>query len=252
MAKVSLDSFKIQDGLNGLVWDKSTGLMDSRVRLRLMSIADEFLEWCGLSGMERDVMVLGSICGYNWSDFSDIDLHIIVDYSDFGIEKEALKKMFNALKNNWNNDHGNLSVKGFPVEMYIQGSDEGNASESSYSLWKNEWIDKPKRFDETGIELNKWAIKCKAKEIMSIVDGMESRLEQSEGDHHAIEKICADSERLSDKVSKMRKDGLSSDGEYSNGNITYKVLRRMGYIDRMRKLKNRAFDWKNSESSADI
>ena len=40
----------------------------------------------------------------------------------------------------------------------------------------------------------------------------------------------------------MRSSGLSEGGEYSTKNLAFKVLRREGELDRLSKLKHRAYD----------
>ena len=40
----------------------------------------------------------------------------------------------------------------------------------------------------------------------------------------------------------MRQSGLDREGEYSFENISFKVLRRMGYLDKLSELETKAYD----------
>jgi hypothetical protein len=45
------------------------------------------------------------------------------------------------------------------------------------------------------------------------------------------------------KVKDFRKSGLESEsGEYSTGNLVFKLLRRNGYINKVMELKNKSYD----------
>ena len=45
-----------------------------------------------------DVVMIGSIANYNWSEYSDIDLHIIIDFNQFPKESKSLYIEFFDLK----------------------------------------------------------------------------------------------------------------------------------------------------------
>lgn len=250
--KVELYSFKPKKTINtDLFPDGET--MDSSARLWLMQIADDFLEENGIIDSDAivDYLVVGSLCNYNWSEFSDIDLHILVDFSEISDDTDFLKKNFDNMKNLWNNSHKDLSIFGYSVELYVQDVNESNESKGVYSLFKNKWIKRSHISEGDNIELNKFAIKCKAKEIISIVDGMEQVANET-NDEFKTKKLYKDINRLKKRLSKMRKDGLSENGEYSNGNIVYKVLRRMGYLDKIQELKTKVYDKIFSMGFADI
>ena len=79
---VDLSSFNIKKHLNPKFWDD--GHLDTRIRLRLLDIADDFFYSLGVDWVEpEDVIITGSLANYNWSKkYSDIDLHILIDYED--------------------------------------------------------------------------------------------------------------------------------------------------------------------------
>ena len=44
--------------------------------------------------------------------------------------------------------------------------------------------------------------------------------------------------KLKDKIKKFRQSGLDSGGEYSYENLTFKLLRRNGYIEKLMNIKS--------------
>jgi hypothetical protein len=71
-----------------------------------------------------------------------------------------------------------------------------------------------------------------------IVDDIESQLEEdkSEAFLNKIDKVWK-------KIKTYRQSGLDSEsGEYSTGNLVFKLLRRNGYIPKIMKLKRLAYD----------
>ena len=90
--EVDLSSFEIQDSLNPEIWQKD-GLLDPRIRLNLLDIADDFYDTLKLKWLKPiDIILTGSICNFNWSEFSDIDLHIIVDLSQISENIELVRE----------------------------------------------------------------------------------------------------------------------------------------------------------------
>ena len=51
---------------------------------------------------------------------------------------------------------------------------------------------------------------------------------------------------LKDKIKKFRQSGLEKGGEYSYENLTFKLLRRNGYIEKLINLKSKVVDKKLS------
>ena len=241
---IDLSSFKKRSELAPIWLDDDT--LDSRIRLRLLDIADDFWEFVNLTWVKPSGIVLtGSICNFNWSKYSDIDLHLIVDFDEIDEKTEFVQDYLDAKKNEWNNEHSDLTILGFPVELYVQNLESMPKSGGIYDLEENVWIKKPNASDIKPIGLDKFSIKDKAAEIMTIIDDMYNTL-NSEGDSHRIEEIGEDAHYLWKKIKKMRKDGLETSGESSPSNIVYKILRRVGYLDKLWKLRTRVYDKSNS------
>jgi hypothetical protein len=244
-SEIDLSSFKKRDTLPPGIW-KDEETLDSRVRLKLLDIADDFWEFVNLTWVEpKGIIITGSICNFNWSKFSDIDLHLIVDFNEIDEKTEFVKQYLDSKKNEWNTEHEGLKIMGFPVELYVQNISDNVEAGGIYDLEENAWIRRPNPHTIKSIGLNKFNIKDKAAEIMTIIDDMYDKLSTTT-DGHEIEEIGDDAHYLWDKVKDMRKKSLSKNGESGSGNIVYKVLRRTGYLDKLFKLFSRVYDRSNS------
>lgn len=239
---ISLSSFKVQDDLHPKIWVNNK--LNSRVRLRLLDIADDFIDTLAVNWVKpKDVVFTGSLANYNWSKYSDIDLHVILDYSKVYKKKEFVEDYFNAKKEMWLNEHPKLKIYGFPVEVYVEDSKGDNTSSGVYSLYKNKWIKEP--YDFQNAKLNEKYIKEYAAKLMTQVDKLETK-QKKEKDEHKIETIQKQLKNVYDKVKKLRTEGLKKGGEMSSGNIIFKILRRAGYIDKIWRLINTSYDRINS------
>lgn len=233
-------SFKTKDTLCSLIFHRPTLKMREDVRKRLLQISNDFIESLGVEFFIHDIVLTGSLANYNWSEYSDVDLHIIIDYSDIkgndGSEtfKNIIKEFFDAKKNVWNEKH-NIKIKGFDVELYVQDINEPHISSGVYSVLNDEWIIQPKK-ETPNIDDRKILDKGEefAKKIDNLVDSDEK------------ENILLKIENLRKRIKKFRQSGLDSGGEYSYENLTFKLLRRNGYIKKLLDLKNQITDKKLS------
>ena len=244
-SEIDLSSFKKKHELVPNIWNHD-GTLNSRVRLKLLDIADDFWEYVNLTWVKPSGIILtGSICNFNWSQYSDIDLHLIVDFDEIDEKTEFVKDYLDSKKNEWNNEHSGLQIMGYPVELYVQNLGEMPESNGIYDLEENDWVREPNPDDIKSIGLNKFSIKDKAAKIMTIIDDMYDALASTD-DSHKIEKMGDDASYLWKKVKEMRKSSLEKNGESGSGNIVYKILRRTGYLDRLWKLSNVVYDKTNS------
>ena len=68
----------INDTLQPDVWSKDK--LNTVVSEKLMQIATKFFEDLNLKGINiDDITFTGSLANYNWTKYSDVDLHILVD-----------------------------------------------------------------------------------------------------------------------------------------------------------------------------
>lgn len=232
-----LNSFSIQDKLNPDVWYFPNGkaeIMKPEIRERLLEIAYEFIEFLDVPVFIDDIILTGSLSNYNWSKFSDFDLHLIIDFNQFPKEAiELYQKLFNLKKILFNTNH-DITIKKYDVELYAQDEKEPHESTGIYSVLFNDWIKKPKKEKVT---INTDEIKNKTKQWMDIIDGVIENAEDEE-----LEDAKKLIKKYKDKIKKFRQCGLDSGGEYSNENLVFKVLRRNGYIQKLYDFENKLTD----------
>lgn len=241
---VNLSSFKVKKELNPKFWPN--GKLNSRVRLRLMDIADDFVKELAVNWVKpKDVIFTGSIANYNWSRYSDVDLHILIDFKKvYPKNQEFVDDYFKAKKENWLANHEDLKIFGYPIEISVEDSNKDNPSSGRYSLYKNKWIVEPNDFQDAVI--NQEFVKKRAAMFMTQIDDIEEKLNK-EQDTHKCEKYGDKAYKIFDKLKKMRNEGLSSNKkEMSSGNIIYKIIRRTGYLDKIWEIINSSYDKVNS------
>lgn len=236
---VDLSSFNIKKNLNPKFW--KNGVLDSRIRMKLLDIADDFIEFLGVDWAKpEDITMTGSLANFNWDkNYSDIDLHIIMDYSDVDERKEFVSNYFYSQKKLWNEEHSDITIMGFPVEVFVQDVNERHDSSGVYSLEKNKWLIEPEREKLASSKVNKAFIKDKVSEYMNKIDKLEYLLNKSKDDEYRLRRVMEKSDNLFDKIKGERKIGFERSGgkEINNYNIVFKALKRNGYIEKLYNLK---------------
>lgn len=237
--EISVDSFEVKDTLHPRFWNDEQHL-DIHIRRALLVIAKDFIDEYNLGEYAiDDIIMTGSLANYNWSEeFSDIDLHIVMDTTQLSEDPSLAKSISDAMRNVWNKTHTDISVGGFPVELYIQDSHEPHKSSGVYSLLNDEWKTSPSLNKLSG-EIEEDEIKTRAAEYMNLIDEIEMRYNNI--DPLKMYHICS---KLMDKIKSERASGLSNDdaGELTTGNLIFKSLRRSGYIEKLIDIKRRCFD----------
>lgn len=210
-------TLKYHDVLNPSLWYKDK--IEEKDRKFLLDNAYKFVEYSKVNKENiSDIVFTGSSANYNYTKFSDVDVHIMVHNVDTSGDKLYDKKVA------WGETHKNLKLAGYPVEYYIQDDHEHFPSgQGVYSLLYNKWLVRPTHLDNVNkifedpktIEKAKYNIKY-AKDL--IANGTK-------------EKITA----FKDKLYKLRTAGLKGIGEFSVENIIYKDLRNRGLIEKLNK-----------------
>jgi len=233
-----IKSFYLKESLNPKLWDDFN--LDEEVREDLLKIGKDFFDSIELECEVKDIVFCGSLCNYNWSEkYSDYDLHIIIDFKDVDENLELVEKLCDYAKKKWNLEH-DIFLKGFEVEVAIQ--DEKDLKESiktnrmggAFSVMKNKWLKKPEKVEFVPDEKT---IKKKATAIMEVVDEIESKIEE---DKYPIVENKLDS--IWKKIKKSRQSGLEEGGEFSTGNLVFKLLRRNGYVAKVMDMKKTSYD----------
>ena len=239
--EVDLSSFKVNNSLNPRFWEG--GKLNQEIRLKLMEIADDFIDYLGVDFEPVDIIVTGSIANYNWNqEHSDVDLHIVANFADISDKTELVKDFFDDKRRLWNSEHEGITIAGFPVELYVQDANEPHASSGVYSIEKNKWLVKPSISklspDDMDDDIVKRRVAKYMNEIDAIVDEYEERLAELD-----LTELYDKADDLFDRIKNERRRGFTSGGgEYNNGNIIFKTLRRNGYIDKLLKVRTKAYD----------
>lgn len=235
-----LSSFRPQSELHPKIW--INGELNSRVRLRLLDITDDFIDTLEVDWVKpKDIILTGSLANYNWSKFSDFDVHVVIDFEEVDERVNFVKDYFDAKKKLWNEQHEDLKIYGFPVELYVQDSNEYHNASGVYSLELGEWLRKPSRNNIQAIKLNKFYIKEKVLKIISQIDKLE-REANSEMEEYNLEQVALKANNLFKKIKAIRKEALQNGGEMSSGNVIFKCLRRLGYIGKLADIKTKTYD----------
>jgi len=205
------DIVTVNRRLNPKIWQGDE--LDPAVISKLKDIARAFEEFVGVDLDVIDYTITGSNANYTWTAYSDLDLHLIIP----GTPTEEQRELFNAKKALWAEQH-NITIKGLPVETYVQGEDEPHHSTGVYSIVKQQWLVEPKKVkpqvDDAAVEAKKDSVMHDIETAMLSKDLMKLRT-------------------VKEKITKMRKAGLERAGEWSVENLVFKILRNLGLIDQI-------------------
>ena len=246
--KKIIKSFYLQDELNPEVWDlpneRYMGDKEAQnyklkplIRERLLKVAEIFIDYLDTNLFIQDIIFVGSLVGYNWSEFSDFDLHIVIDLDEAGEDREMYEELFRLKKSIFNAAH-DITIRGFETELYVQDLNEKNESQGVYSLLNDEWLKLPKKED---FKVDEKKLKSKVQQWIDIIDGVLENA-QDEDIEGAIKLV----KKYREKLRKYRTCGLKKEGEYSYENLVFKYLRRNGYIGKLEEFKNKFVDKKLS------
>ncbi len=94
---VDIKSVAVKDELDPVIWDDKQSLK-SYLADHLYKIAKDFFSGFGLEWeLVEDVTITGSLANYNWSKYSDVDLHLIIDYSAVDENEKLVRDFFTIL-----------------------------------------------------------------------------------------------------------------------------------------------------------
>ena len=216
-----INEYQTQSELNPALWDGDE--LKSRLRLQLLKIAKYFYKFLDISAPVNDVTLTGSNANYNWTDKSDIDLHILINYKLINDHEILVRDYMMAKKTIWNNKYP-IIYKGMRIELYAQDTNEPHASTGVYSVLHNKWLMTP---NSEMISVEDEAINKKAKPYEYEIDKLDPE------DDQLLDKIAA----IKSRLKTLRQTGLQSTGEYSIENLAFKSLRNSGHLERLSNLE---------------
>ena len=195
--------------------------LKEEVRKKLLEISKEWLKFAEIpNSAVKDIVFTGGNANYNYTDDSDIDVHIILDKSK--IPNCSDEEYFKDKKLIWSLTH-DISVYGAEVEVYAQlGEVNIPKNQGVYSLKTGKWVVKPEN-----LELDFEHDDLLKKKIDDAIYQIDHALENTT-DTKAAEKLL-------EKFQKLRKHSIAKSGEFTQDNLVFKELRNRGYIDKIRK-----------------
>lgn len=213
---------RFHEELNPKLWDGL--ILKEDVKEKLHEIADAFREYLDIpEDSILDIRITGSSASYNYTQYSDLDLHFIVDFEKVHKDCPLVEGYLWSYKSQFNDNH-DISIYGVPVELYAEDSRQEAISNGVYSLMEDKWLKEPKKIPPTDNDEDVQAKYLELKEACEKCDDSE------------------EAEKLLTKIYTMRKAGLADVGEFSTENMAFKLLRNDGIIEKLKELKKEKVD----------
>lgn len=125
--------------LNPKLWDNHQ--LRPEVSLALVRIARDFKEFIDVPFKVVDIQITGGNANFTYTDYSDIDLHLIADFDSVSCDREAAE-LFDSKRLLYKREY-HVNVRGIPVEVYVEDSRHPAVSAGAYSLLKDTWVRQP-------------------------------------------------------------------------------------------------------------
>ena len=204
------------DRLNPRLWRGNR--LRIGVRIKLMQTAVAFYRFLDVPQLRvDDILLTGSNAAYNYTQLSDIDLHLLVRYDETSCPALA-GNFFTTKKSLWNQTY-DIVIYDHDVELYVEDARDPVRATGVYSVLHDKWLKIP---SDTPPERNDTAVLAKAE---AYADEIESLLVGEP----KIEEITD----LLSRLHTLRQNGLLSGGEFSVENLAYKTLRNLGFLQRL-------------------
>lgn len=209
-------AFELHDSLNPKLWGSDNKLLPD-VKEKLDEIVYEFSKGIEIPLTIIDAHIVGSNASYNYTEYSDLDLHCIVNFARLDADPTITESWMWAEKKLFNDEY-DITINGINVEIYVEDVGSNTTSNGIYSLFRDEWIKFPQRIV---VEVDQQAIDA-------WVDDLKVEINYSlhSGDINDVQDTI-------DQLYLIRKNGLATDGEYGVGNQVFKELRNQGYLDQL-------------------
>ena len=219
MAQRLIEKIELHDTLNPKLWENNQ--LRPEVEEKLDDIVDQFileLQNNDIPIKVLDARLVGSNASFNYIDSSDLDVHIVANFADTSCDVPVLNLLYNYFKKNFN-DKYIISIHGVPVELYIEDINSSAISNGIYSLYKREWIKFPEPIEIPDIDIT---------DIFNLYKEKYQEIVKNQDADAASDLI--------DELYLLRKDSISTDGEYGEGNLVFKEFRNRGYLDSLKQL----------------
>lgn len=211
-------TLQYHDKLNPKIWNDTN--LKPEVRDKLLQIAEKWAEFANIpSHAIIDIILVGGNANYNYTDNSDLDLHLVVAKEAIADCGDFLDDYLRDKKQLWAFTH-DIKIYGYDVELYAQDvSIPYPANQGVFSIAKNQWIVMPQKQE---VDYNDPLLLQK---IQYYIDKIDDLIAMN-ADEEAFEK-------LKEKFRTMRAAAIQKGGEFSFENLIFKDLRNRGYLDKM-------------------
>lgn len=211
-------TLQYHDSLNPSLWEENK--LKEDVRNKLLQIADVWTKFAKIpADAVEDILLVGGNANFNYTPYSDIDLHILIDKDKIADCPEILDEYLRDKKQLWSHSH-DIKIYDHDVEIYAQDiSEQVPANQGSYSILSNNWLNAPKQEE---VNLDDPEIQLKVADYITKIESMI-------GSNASDESF----DKLKKKFKEMRSSGLKKSGEFSVENLVFKELRNLGYFDKV-------------------
>jgi hypothetical protein len=191
------------------------------VKEALLRIAEEWAQFAKIpTSAIQDVILVGGNANYNYTKYSDLDLHLLVRKEEIADCPELIDDYLRDKKQLWSLTH-DIKIYGHDVELYAQDrNDPVPSGQGVFSLQNSLWLRRPV-YQE--VNLSDRAITCKTMKYMEMIDFL---IDNRADDRDAFEK-------LKEKLREMRSSSIQRGGEFAVENLVFKELRNRGYLDKL-------------------
>jgi len=223
------------DTLNPKLWDSDRQLKPE-IKHALLKIAQDFIDFVGIEFPVWDIEITGGNANYTYTEHSDIDLHIITDFTKIDCER-TVEELFDSKQALYKRRY-DITIKGITVELYVQDKNETLASRGIYSLKDNTWYIEPSpdvpEYDQD--ELN---------HMVKVWQSIIHHAEQTQ-DPETLHKVRQ-------LLKQYRTKGLQTeDSEFSIPNLVFKALRNSGDIGKLMDIMDKLHDEQLSLTQEDM
>jgi len=209
------ETFEVHETLNPKIFDGNH--LKREMHTGIINIVKEFEKYLKVPLSIADIQLCGSNCSYNYTNNSDLDVHIIANFEVVTTDTEILQALYDAKKSNFNHDY-NITLHGIKVELYVQDIRSTCISNGIYSVCDDKWVREPKPIKSitkhnTEKDVEKWAgiitqaiTECNTEQLNTLVNNLYL----------------------------MRHNSIATEGEYGKGNQIFKDIRTTGLFDKLK------------------
>ena len=146
------------DELNPKLWEGTE--LKPEVKEKINFIVNEFiknLQEDNINIQVDDILLVGSNCAYNYTEDSDLDIHILANTDALkDCDQNIVSKLYSAYRTIFNKKF-DIDFYGIPVEIFVETNETPRISNGVYSVMQEKWIKEPvmediPEFDKTAFE----------------------------------------------------------------------------------------------------